>query len=273
MIMKRVGILISCLLFALFLMVSGAGVLNAAMQEVAMIAQIDAAAPNADAMVTVAHFAPFFATDVASTAVTITVNGGVVLTNTTFGAIAPALPLPAGMYTVAIFPGSSITPAITATVTVTDDTKYTLAAIGDGSNQPLELLALVDDTTPLTESAKLRIGHLAPFAANLAETAVDICTDSNTIVVPNVPYKVVTAPYLALPPGDYDLKIALAGTSCGTVALDLPSVRLAAGDIVDVFAVGLNNAAFPLAIETTTGLTLTPSITYLPLILEGVVTR
>lgn len=270
--MMKVRILVFSLLFMFILAMGGASALQAAVEKNEEHVSVNPAAPNATAMVTVAHFAPF-AADVTGTAVTITVNGGTVLTNTTFGAISSVLPLPAGTYTVEIFAGSSTTPAISDTVTITDDTKYTLAAIGDGTNQSLELLALIDDTTPLTDSAKLRIGHLAPFAANLGDTAVDICTDSNTVVVPNVPYKVVTDPYLTLPAGDYDLKIALAGTNCATVALDLPSVRLAAGGIVDVFAVGLNNSAFPLEIKSTTGLTLTGRAIYLPLIFQGAITR
>lgn len=264
--MIKIRTVVACLFIATLFALGGFGALQASATHVDRTADITNV-PNADAMVTVAHFAPF-AANVAGTAVTITVNGGVVLTDTVFGAISPALPLPAGTYTIEIFVDSSTTPVITDTVVLTNDMEYTLAAIGDGTNQPLELLALVDETTPLTDSAKLRIGHLAPFAADLSATAVDICTDSDTVVVPNVPYKVVTNPYLTLPAGDYDLKIALAGTGCATVALDLPAVRLAVGDIVDVFAVGLNNDAFPLAIKSTTGLTLTPVTVnlYLPLL-------
>jgi hypothetical protein len=59
--------------------------------------------------------------------------------------------------------------------------------------------------------------------------------------------------------------IALAGTSCRTVALDLPSISLADGDIIDVFAIGGAND-WPLDVESTTGLNLSAVSIYMPLI-------
>jgi hypothetical protein len=80
-----------------------------------------------------------------------------------------------------------------------------------------------------------------------------------------VPYKGLTDPYLSLPAGDYDLLIAVAGTSCETVALDLPSLRLAAGDIVDVFAIGGANG-WDLQVTSITGFNLTFRPVFLPFI-------
>jgi hypothetical protein len=157
-----------------------------------------------------------------------------------------------------------MTPAITGTFTL-DDMQYTVAAIGDGSNQVLELAALVDETEPLTDSAKLRIAHMAPWAAG--DALVDICVDGTTTpLLPNVGYKDFTDPYLQLPPGNYDLLIAVAGTSCGTVALDIPSVTLTAGEIDDVFAIGGANG-FDLQIASVTGIDLTRFI-FLPIIMK-----
>ena len=70
--------------------------------------------------------------------------------------------------------------------------------------------------------------------------------------MPNVEYPQVTE-YLSLAAGDYDLTISLAGTDCATDALDLPSLTLTDGDIVDVFAIGLapGDANFPLQIADT----------------------
>jgi hypothetical protein len=61
------------------------------------------------------------------------------------------------------------------------------------------------------------------------------------MVVPGlegVPYKGYTDPYLALDPGQYDLKITAAGTSCATTLIDLAPVTLEAGTVASAFAVG-----------------------------------
>jgi hypothetical protein len=158
-----------------------------------------------------------------------------------------------------------MTAAITGTFML-DDMQYTLAAIGDGSNQNLELAALVDETMPLTDSAKLRVAHMAPWAAG--DALVDVCIDGDpTPLLPELAYKDLLDPYLQLPPGNYDLLIAVAGTSCGTVALDIPSITLEAGEIVDVFAIGGAND-FGLQIASVTGFNLTEIMIYLPIIMK-----
>jgi len=135
--------------------------------------------------------------------------------------------------------------------------QYTLAAIGDGTNQSLELFPLVDDTSPAANAAKLRVAHLAPFASGEAE--VDICTDEGAVVLEDLEYKEFTNPYLELPAGDYDLLIALPNSNCKNVALDLPSITLADGDIVDVFAIGGANG-WPLEVKSITGFALNPAV-------------
>ena len=209
-----------------------------------------------NARVNVAHFAPF-ASDLNDTSVTVRVNGAEALTDFVFGESTGYLDFAVGEYLIEILPTGTKTVAISGTVSLTADTDYTLAAIGNGTLQPLELLALVDDASaPTAGNAKIRIAHLAPFAANLIDTAVDICTDGGTPVLTNVPYKVFTDPYVQLPAGDYDLEIAAPGGTCSTVYLDIPEVRLGDGDVVDVFAIGdLTNQ--PLQVTSLTGITFT----------------
>ncbi|NUM44159.1 MAG: DUF4397 domain-containing protein [Anaerolineales bacterium] len=211
---------------------------------------------GAPARVHVAHFAPF-ASELDDTSVTVRVNGADALTDFVFGETTGYLDFAEGEYLIEILPTGTNTVAISGTVTLVADTDYTLAAIGNGSLQPLELFALVDDNAaPTAGSAKIRIAHLAPFAADLSATQVDICTDDGTPVLTNVPYKVYTAPYVQLPAGDYDLKIAAPGTTCGTTYLDIPEVRLADGDVIDVFAIG-DIANQPLQVTSLTGITFT----------------
>jgi hypothetical protein len=208
--------------------------------------------------VKVAHFAPF-ADSLDGTSVTVKVDGADALTDFKFGDITDYLDFEPGSYLIEIVPTGSTSAAISGTVTLTSGTDYTLSAIGDGTKQPLELFALVDENMASMSEAKLRIAHLAPFASNIDDTKVDICTDDGSVVagLTDIPYKGYTDPYLNLPAGDYDLKIAAPGGTCDTTLLDLPSIRLAAGDIVDVFAIGdITNQ--PLGIASGTGFTATP---------------
>ena len=218
-------------------------------------------APTAPATVNVAHFAPFgdgsvnaAAVDAAS--VTVRVDGVDALTDFMYGDIVKGVELAAGEHLIEVLPTGTSTVAISATVMLEAGGDYTVIAIGDGANQPLALKVLDNATdAPAAGSAKLRIGHLAPFASDVAATAVDICTQNGAVVpgLSNVTYDVVS-PFLTLPAGTYDLLIALAGTNCATVALDLDPIALSDGEVADAYAIGRNDEVFPLTVASITGL-------------------
>jgi 2',3'-cyclic-nucleotide 2'-phosphodiesterase (5'-nucleotidase family)/subtilisin family serine protease len=180
----------------------------------------------------VAHLAPF-AMD-PGTAVTVTLNGAPALTDFAYGDSTGYIMLPADTYVVEIFPGSAMSPAIAATVTLDALNYYTAIAIGDGVNQDLELLALLDDPTPPAPGFfHLRLGHLAPFAAGNA--TADVRLQDGTPVLEGVNFGDVTG-FLPLPAGEYDLKITTPG---GAVTLiDPEPVTLTEGLILSAFATG-----------------------------------
>jgi choice-of-anchor B domain-containing protein len=181
----------------------------------------------------VAHLAPF-AMD-PGTAVTITLDGAPVLTNFAFADSTGYLPVAPGSYLVEITPAGSPTPAISGTVVLAPNQDYTALAVGDGTNQPLGLLALLDDNTaPAPGNFKLRLGHLAPFAPGLA--TADIRLQDGTPVLTGVSYADIYSGYLELPAGTYDLKITTPG-GASTLIDPLP-VYFGAGDIFSAFAVG-----------------------------------
>ncbi|HEX6832275.1 MAG TPA: DUF4397 domain-containing protein [Rudaea sp.] len=186
----------------------------------------------------VAHFAPF-ANDVSATAVNITLNGNPLLSNVKFGDFTDYLALPgAGTYQIAVTPVGATSAAITQSVTVADNTDYTIAAIGDATQQPLELLAIVDDNaTPPAGSLKLRVVHAAPFAASIDSTNVSIRTSGGDVVggLSRVPYKGVSD-VLTLPAGTYHLKVATPDGSANLI--DAAPAALPAGASVTVFAIG-----------------------------------
>ncbi len=230
---KRAPVLIALILTAVALTSVGYQLLNWTTANAADDAV------NEDANVSVAHYAPF-AADLSGTSVSVLVNGAEAITDFEFGDRVEDIPLASGTYTIEIVPTGSVTPALTSVVTVTAGQDYTLAAIGDGSGWPLELWATADSPPVTMTKGIVRITHLAPFANTLDGTKVDICTDDGAALpgLTNVPYK-VSSGYLELEPGVYDLNIAVAGTDCGSVALDIPPFTLKAGQIADVYAIGL----------------------------------
>jgi hypothetical protein len=153
-----------------------------------------------------------------------------------FGDSTPYLPVPEGSHLVEIFPDGSDDAAISANIDLVQAKAYTAIAVGDITNQDLELILEEDDlSSPAEGSFKLRLGHLAPFAADLQDTLADIRLENGTPVLLNVPYGGVS-PDLELPAGRYDLKITTPGGET-TLINPLP-VDLQAGTILSAFAVG-----------------------------------
>ncbi len=200
------------------------------------MAMLFSQAALSDARVTVAHFAPF-AEDIADTSVSVALNGTVALENVLFKNFTPYIDLPAGEYVVDIIPTGTTTVAITATYNLMDGQDYTVYATGNGSLQPLELVALADDNTaPAAGNIKVRIVHTAPFGPTPESTEVSVRTAGGDLVAgPGVPYGAATG-YLELPADTYDLKVA---SNNGQVNLIDPlPVPLSEGAIVTLFAVG-----------------------------------
>lgn len=189
------------------------------------------------ARVTVGHFAPFAET-LEGTSVSVVINGTTALENVEFKDFTDYIELDQGDYTIDIVPTGASDPAISADFSLTDGMDYTVFATGNGSLQPLQLLALADDNSaPAAGNVKLRVVHAAPFAEMLADTEVSIRTAGGDIVggLQGVPFG-VGSDYLEVPAGTYDLKVA---SNDGLVNfIDPLPVELPDGAIVTVFAVG-----------------------------------
>lgn len=185
------------------------------------------------AFVQVAHLAPF-ASDLSATEVDVVINGEVALPGVPYGASTPALPLPAGTYDIQIRLAGTDTVVLEALgVELEDGVKYTAIASGDGDNQDLALDLLVDDlSAPAAGNFKLRLGHLAPFAAGAA--SADVRLADGTLVL-EVDYRDISD-FIELAAGSYDLQITAPGGD--PVLIDPIELTFDEGAIISAFAVG-----------------------------------
>jgi hypothetical protein len=183
----------------------------------------------------VAHLAPF-AMD-PDTAVSIELDGTEVLDGFEFADSTAYLPVEAGVdHLVEVFPAGSTTAAISATVNLNHTKDYVAIAKGGANGWDLGLELLEDDNAaPSAGKGKVRIGHLAPFATDAADTKADVRLQDGTVILDDVPYDTI-APYSELPEGMYDFKITTADGS--TTLIDPLPIRLGDGDILSAFAVG-----------------------------------
>jgi len=212
----------------------------------------------AAARVAVLHLAPF-ADTISGTAVDIVINGNTVFEDVKFKDFVDYVDLEAGDYSIDIVPVGAADPAISRVFTLEDGVDYSVFAIGNGTTQPLELTALVDDNTePAAGNVAIRVVHAAPFAAELSATEVSIRTAGGDVVngLTGVPYKVDSG-FFEIPAGTYDLKVA---SNDGSVNyIDPLPAALPEGAHVTIYAIGdvvnqpLSIIAFPvgeLAIRT-----------------------
>ena len=195
-------------------------------------------APEDMGRVSFVHAAPFAET-ITDTVVSLSIDGTVQQGVLTYGDVSPYFGMAAGTYEIGVIPSGMMDPVLTATVTITDGQDYTLAVAGDDDNQPLELIAVEDNwTVPGPGMAALRVAHLAPFAADLADTQVDVRTDTGVLVgaLDDVAYGTYSD-YLELPAGIYNLMLTDPADPA-TMLLDLPPIIVKDGDVMTVFAIG-----------------------------------
>jgi LPXTG-motif cell wall-anchored protein len=164
-------------------------------------------------------------------AVDVIVNGNKVLTNVPFFAASAYLDLPAGSYDIQVVPAGATSPVVIDAkgVRIEAGKAYTIAATGKLAE--IKPTILTDDlSAPAAGKAHVRVIHFSPDAP-----AVDIKVAGGPTLISNLPFSQASN-YLPVDAGSYDLQVTPAGAT--TVVLDLKGVRLEAGKIYDVFAVG-----------------------------------
>jgi len=192
-----------------------------------MIAPLDPVhAQSDDARVRVVHASP----DAPS--VDVLVDGSAAFSGAAFKGISDYAALAAGTYGVQVVPAGETEPVvIEADLALDGGTDYTVVAVG--RLQDIEPLVLVDNNSaPAAGKAHVRFVHASPDAP-----AVDIAVaDGGPVLFSDIAFKGV-GEYLPVDAGTYDLDVRVAGTE--DVALAVPGVKLDAGTVYTIFAVGL----------------------------------
>ena len=164
-------------------------------------------------------------------------NEDAVLQDVPFGAVSGYLTVPATDHDVEITAaGDPDTSVFSGTVTVADDTDYTIAAtgeIGEQADQPFEPLVLEDDNSEVgSDQSRLRVVHASPDAP-----AVDITAAGGDVVLfDGVEYG--QSGYVEVEANDYTVEIrGDTESNDGDVVADF-DVSLDGGTVYTAFAAG-----------------------------------
>lgn len=179
-----------------------------------------------DACVNILHLSPD------GPAVDIWVNDAKAVEDLAFGKTTGYVALPAGDHNVKVTPhGEGADKAvIDADVTLVAGEAYEVAAVGKVAEIkpaifPVDLAALES-----MDEAAIRVIHTSPDAP-----AVDIAVKGGDVLIEDLAFP-DSSDYLMVPAASYDLEVRPTGTT--DVALDLPGVKLEAGKVYSVYAIG-----------------------------------
>ena len=170
------------------------------------------------------------------------VDGETVLTDVPFTAVSDYLTLTAGTYNVQVTATGSTDPVIDADLTLEAGTSYTVAATGMLAD--ITATVLIDDRTPATGDAKLRVFHASPSAP----AAVDVAVTDGPVLVEALAYP-EASDYLTVDPGTYALEIRAAGEADAALSLE---ATLEAGQNYTAIAMDDPDAEVPVQVIVAT---------------------
>jgi hypothetical protein len=186
------------------------------------------ASDSGGAQVRVAHLSPD------APAVDVLVDGEAVLEGVEFGTVSEYLGVRSGERTVTIQTAEDETVVFEGEVSVESQTKYTIAAIGEVTEETFEPAVYVDDyETPGDENATVRLIHASPDAP-----AVDVTVGGGeTVLYDNVSFG-DASDYLTVPAGDYELEIRPATEENDGEVVTTVDVSLDGGTAYSAIAAG-----------------------------------
>ena len=189
----------------------------------------DNTGPEGEAQIRVVHASPD-APDV-----DVLLDEAEVLSDVPYLAASGYLEAPAGQRNLKVNAAGTATTVIDADVDLADGSQYTVIASGEvASIAPIVLLD--DNTAPAAGNARVRAIHGAPGApaVDVYVTAPGADLTQVAPVLAGVEFGDV-ADYLEVPAGDYQVRIAPAGTTI--VVIDSGALSLAAGQVRTAIAV------------------------------------
>ncbi len=182
------------------------------------------------------------------------IDGEKVFSKVHFGTVTDYLPLTADTYSVTVTAaGDPDTVAFEAAVSLKAGTDYTVAAIGELSEDTIGPVVLIDDADLDPDEAGVRVLHASPDAP-----AVDVTTaDSATTLVDDLSFGNATG-VVSVAPGSYMLEVKPESASNDNPFDAEFDVELSAGRLYTVVATGYFTAADEPA---NTQFTLVPAVT------------
>jgi hypothetical protein len=183
---------------------------------------------DGDAQVRIAHLSPD------APAVDVLVDGEAVLEGAEFGDVSDYLNLSAGEHNVTIQTSEDESVVFQDNVSVEAGTAYTIAAIGEVSQDTFEARVFEDDfETPGDENATVRLIHASPDAPDVDVTVAD----SDTVLFDNVTFGNATD-YAEVPAGDYGLEVRPATADDDGEVVTTVNVTLEGGTVFSAIAAG-----------------------------------
>ncbi|MGD2170539.1 MAG: DUF4397 domain-containing protein [Gammaproteobacteria bacterium] len=157
--------------------------------------------------------------------------------------------IPAGVYDFAVAPdGAGVGGALPDSLNAADlmtASEYTVIAAGNVSGSPaFDLLATADDNRAIVTQASVKVVHGAPAAGIVdvyvtpagAFTATEVEMGmAGDPLLDDFQFGEIT-PYVAVPPGDYDIRVVTNGGVGGTAAINVEGFTLPAGLVATAIA-------------------------------------
>ena len=193
------------------------------------IGAVGAGASDSEAaQVRVAHLSPD------APAVDVLVDGEAVLEDVEFGTVSEYLQLPADEYQITIQTSEDEAVVFEGEVAVEAGTMYTIAAVGEVTEETFEPAIYVDDfDVPSEDNASVRLVHASPDAP-----AVDVTVaESGAVLYDNVTFSNATD-YATVPAGDYTLEVRPATADNDGEVVATYNVSLQGGTVYSAVAAG-----------------------------------
>jgi len=174
-------------------------------------------------------------------AVDVYVNEKKIGTNLTYREFSEYVTLPAGQYSLQIFPaGQKDSPVIQKNVNIPAGSIYTVVASGTLPN--IELVSVPEPRADIPQGMTyVRFAHFSPNAPN-----VDVRLPDGSLLFQNIGYKEM-ASYIPVRPGTYTFEVFPTGGD--KRVLYVPNITLKANRFYTIYAVGLvGNTETPLQV-------------------------